>query len=227
MKLVLICAMEAEAEGFRSHMTDVRLRQVAGLAFSQGQLWGQEVAVVTSGVGKVQAARCAQAAILIFQPELLIHVGVAGGVGRGIKTGDVVVASDLVEYDFDLSGLNEGVGQFCSCDGATSRALFSAAQQVLDSGQAYLGRIATGDTFVADSVAAARLRDTFGALACEMEGAAVARVCEANQVPCGVVRAISDNANESAGADYPSFLAAAGRKTERMLAVCLGGGMHH
>ena len=223
MSHLLICAMDAEAQGFRSMLSDRTDEQVGNLTFSSGRLCGQPVTVVKCGVGKVNAALCAQAALLRYSPDAVINVGVAGGVGAGIVTGHVVIGTDTIQYDFDLTAIGEEDGMVSPCDEGLSSALMSAARTVLPENLLSLGRIATGDRFVGDSSTAARIRDHYAALACEMEGGAVAQVCAAWGVPCGVLRAISDNANEHSEVDFPTFLASAVKETEKIIVAYFEG----
>ena len=209
--------MDAEADGFRAMLTSRSDEEIFGMNFSSGLLGENPVTVVKCGVGKVNAALCAQTAVLRFSPDVVINVGVAGGVGKGVVTGHVVIASDTVQYDFDLTAIGEEDGLVSPCDENLSQALFRAARSVLPETRLSLGRIATGDRFVGDSETAARIRDHYNALACEMEGGAVAQVCARAGVPCGVLRAISDNANEHSEVDFPTFLAAAVSDTEQIL----------
>lgn len=222
MSLVLICAMDSEAEGFRSMLRDREDVPFGDLVFSSGDLCGRSVTVVKCGVGKVNAALCTQMAILRFAPEAVINVGVAGGVGNGVVTGSVVIAEDTVQYDFDLTDIGEGEGLYSSCDARIADKLFAAAKEILPEAS-FRGRVATGDRFVGDSKTASHLRDHFGALVCEMEGGAVAQVCAAAGIPCGVLRAVSDNANEQSGVDFPTFLASAVLDTEKIICRFLSG----
>ena len=223
MSHLLICAMDSEANGFRAMLADRKDETVGNLLFSSGLLCGRPVTVVKCGVGKVNAALCAQTAILRYSPDAVINVGVAGGVGQGIVTGHVVIGSDTVQYDFDLTAIGEEDGLVFACDEGISEALFAAARKAIPSQRVSLGRIATGDRFVGDSETAARIRDHYRALACEMEGGAVAQVCAASGVPCGVLRAISDNANEHSEVDFPTFLAAAVADTEKIIVTYFEG----
>lgn len=217
MSHLLICAMDSEAQGFRNLLAHRTEERVGDLVFSSGTLCGQDVVVVKCGVGKVNAALCAQTGILRYAPKAVINVGVAGGVGTGIVTGHVVIGSDTVQYDFDLTAIGEDDGLYHPCDASLAEALMGAAERVLPKERLSLGRIATGDRFVGDSETAARIRDHYSALACEMEGGAVAQVCAASGVPCGVLRAISDNANEHSQVDFPTFLASAVAETEKII----------
>lgn len=217
MSYVLICAMDSEADGFRALLTGRKDEVCSGMTFSSGLLQGVPVTVVKCGVGKVNAALCAQTALLRYSPDAVINVGVAGGVGHGVVTGHVVIGSETVQYDFDLTAIGEEDGLVYPCDKTLAEALYQAARTVLPDERVSLGRIATGDRFVGDSVTCARIRDHYGSLACEMEGGAVAQVCAVSGVPCGVLRAISDNANEHSEVDFPTFLASAVADTEKIL----------
>ncbi|MBO5247960.1 MAG: 5'-methylthioadenosine/adenosylhomocysteine nucleosidase [Clostridia bacterium] len=223
MSHLLICAMDSEAQGFRSMLSQRTDETVGGLLFSKGLLCGHPVIVVRCGVGKVNAALCTQTAILRYSPDAVINVGVAGGVGNGIVTHHVVIGTDTIQYDFDLTAIGEEDGLVSPCDEVLSQGLLAAARSVLPDQRLSYGRIATGDRFVGDSLTAARIRDHYGALACEMEGGAVAQVCAASGIPCGVLRAISDNANEQSEVDFPEFLASAVAETEKIIVAYFEG----
>ena len=179
----------------------------AGMGFTRGTLSGAPVVVAQCSAGKVNAALCAQAMVDLFRPRLVLNIGVAGGVGPDVHIGDVVVATACVQYDFDTTALDPWpVGQlllpgveepqrFLPCDQRVGDLLAQAGEKLY--GRVHRGVVATGDRFVADPQFGLWLHKEFGALACEMEGAAIAQVCLVNQVPCGVLRAISDNALDS------------------------------
>ena len=115
MSYVLICAMDSEADGFRALLTGRKDEVCSGMTFSSGLLQGVPVTVVKCGVGKVNAALCAQTALLRYSPDAVINVGVAGGVGHGVVTGHVVIGSETVQYDFDLTAIGEEDGLVYPC----------------------------------------------------------------------------------------------------------------
>ena len=167
------------------------------------------------GIGKVNAAMCAQTMILHYAPDRIINTGVAGSLSPELGVGDVVIASDVVQHDLDttafgdppglIPGLNT-VRMHCS-DKLRSNYLRNAADKVLGGtgAKAVEGVIASGDQFVADPEKKKRIVDTFGAAACEMEGGAVGQVCAANGIPFAVIRTMSDSADGGAADDYPAF----------------------
>lgn len=204
--------------------------QRAGREFWCGELHGQALVLALSRMGKVAAATTATALIESFGVDQIIFTGVAGGVGSGVRVGDVVVADEFVQHDLDVTPLFPkyevplyGKSRF-ACDPALSRRLRAACQAVF-SGTAvtaqaasdwaevriHQGLIATGDRFIAAAHEASRLLDDLSAaqlvpLAVEMEGAAVAQVCFDYGIAFAAMRTISDRADDHAHVDFPKFV---------------------
>ena len=226
----VIGAMTVEVKGLIAQMENDRTQETAGLVFHRGLLGGVDCVVAKCGAGKVNSAVCAQVMITQYAPRLVINVGVAGGMDVGI--GDLVLASQCVQHDFDTTPLGEPQSQLTICRGegeesfvmlnsdqAASALLLEEARQIY--GGAHLGVIATGDSFVADPAKGRQLRRQFGAKAVEMEGASIAQACYMNSVPFAILRAISDNANDDSPADFPAFVQACAEKSARLLAKAL------
>lgn len=224
----IIGAMDSEIQMIRGQMDYCRTNPLYGLTFYQGRLGNHDVILAKCGIGKVNAARCAQILIDRSNPDYLINTGVAGGVGPGLKLEDIVLSTDLVQHDFRMTAL--GCVDGClSLEGPKDKpTLFMAdesllarfekvAQETAGEAAIHRGRIASGDTFVADQETKKRLYDTYGALACEMEGAAIAQVAQAAGVPFLVVRAISDLADGSASESYTAFEQHAAQLSASML----------
>ncbi len=226
----IIGAMAVEVEGLIAQMESPRRQESAGLAFYRGLLAGVDCVVAQCGPGKVNAALCAQSMLLGWAPRLVINTGVAGGVG--VHIGDLVVASALVQHDYDTTALGEPLGSLTlhrggvheervmlPSDQAAAAVLLKEAESIY--GGAHLGVIATGDTFVAGREKNRWLMETFGAKAVEMEGASIAQACYMSGVPCAVLRAISDNANDDSPVDFPTFVKISAEKSARLLARAL------
>lgn len=178
---------------------------------------------VVCGVGKVNAALAvAQHACESLSGVLI--VGTAGAVDSLLNIGDVVIAADTLSHDVDVTALGFAPGQIPfaehwrweSC--YPLRALAFAAARALGV-SAHIGRIITGDRFVADRAEVARLGDRFGASCLEMETAAVAQACERYGFPWLGVRVISDKADGSASVDFPTFLPKASATLARIVTV--------
>lgn len=228
MEFGIIAAMQKEAAGLLEKMQDKTETVIGGVTYTAGTLCGHTAVVAVCGVGKVFAALCAQTMILRFAPQCIINTGVAGSLSTALSIGDLVIADGAVQHDMDTSAIGDPVGLLSGInkivlptDRALTERLKAAAAAV---GAVALGGIvATGDRFVADAAEKRRIVDTFGAVACEMEGGAVAQACFVNGVPFALVRAISDDASGKAQVDYPVFADAAAKNSIALLCAALGG----
>ncbi|MBR4889200.1 MAG: 5'-methylthioadenosine/adenosylhomocysteine nucleosidase [Clostridia bacterium] len=219
----IIGAMQMEVENIVARMTNTQVRTVAGMDFTQGELAGVPCVVVQCGAGKVNAAMCAQALILEYHPDKVINIGVAGGIGPNVHIGDLVVATHVVQYDFDTTAMGEPLAYLprinqveIPCDEAMSATVCKEAPAIY-SGTVHSGCIATGDKFVADGAFTLELNRLFGAMACEMEGGSIGHVCYLNNVPFTVLRAISDNANDEGSVDFMTFARESAVKSQQLL----------
>ena len=166
---------------------------------------------VVCGIGKVNAAVCTQILVSEYNVSSVINVGVAGGIGKDIFPGDVVIAENLVQYDMDTTAFGDPVGQIprmdtfdFKCDEKLVETAKAACAEASDF-KTFSGRIVSGDMFVASLDKIQWLEKEFQALACEMEGASIAHVCYLNNIPFVVIRSISDNANNGAHMDFEKF----------------------
>jgi adenosylhomocysteine nucleosidase len=211
MIIGIIGAMDEEVEILLKEIVIEKKEVKAMMEFNCGSLWGQKVVVVRSGIGKVNAAVCAQILVDDFQVEAIINVGIAGGIGENINPGDVVIADNLVQHDMDTSAFGDRIGQIPRLDTfdfKCSKDLVGKAKEAcsnLNNVKSFVGRIVTGDQFIADALKIKWLSNEFDAIACEMEGASIAQVCHLNSVPFVVIRSISDNASTGAHMDYEKF----------------------
>lgn len=224
----LIGAIPEEITHLVAALTDAVTETHLGMTFYRGALAGEPVVITRAGVGKVNAALAAGAMALLYHPDRLINTGVAGALAGDLKQGDVVVATSLVEYDMDTTPFGEPRGLLqirgqelveLPADGETVAALIRAAGTCGETPRT--GMIATGDRFVAGADAKAAILSYFPALACEMEGAAIAHAAYAAGVPVAVLRVISDSADGSAQLDYPTFAAIAAEKCQRIVCAYL------
>lgn len=183
----------------------------SGLVFFEGNIGGTNVVAVKSGVGKVNAALCAQNLIIRFGVTHIINTGIAGAMGGNLKIFDMVVSSDAVYHDMEAVAFGYKPTEIpqmkCSAFPA-DRKLIEIAKTAFEkankiSGRKILeGRIATGDQFIADKESKARIREICFPLCCEMEGAAIAHACYLNNTPYLVLRCISDMADDTVEATY-------------------------
>ena len=222
MKIGIIGAMKIEVEKLCSMAENIKKEKVGGIEFNVGDLCGHQVIIAVCGVGKVFAAMCAQVMILNYSPDAIINTGVAGALASELRVGDVAVAENVVQHDMDTSPIGDPVGLISGinmvqipADEKISSALKKTAADI---GMACLsGTIASGDQFIADKAKKAYIKNTFSAIACEMEGAAIGQVCYVNGTPFGILRSISDNGDESAGMSYDKFIGVAVENSVKIL----------
>lgn len=210
-KLGIIGAMQVEVEILLSRMENKTERTVAGSEFFEGTLEGLPVVVVQCGVGKVNAALCAQILRSCFGVTHLVNTGIAGSLCAQLDIGDLVVSQDAMYHDVDAVAFGYPVGKVPGMDVTAFPAddaligyAFAAAEAV-NPGHTKIGRVASGDQFVASREVKERIIEITKALCTEMEGAAIAQTAYRNQLPFVILRAISDKADDSTTMDYPSF----------------------
>ena len=218
----IIGAMRAEVEALIAQLEGSTTKEISGIAFHQGRLQGKEVVIAACGVGKVFAAICAQTMILEYHPAMILHTGVAGSTTDRLPIGGIAVATALVQHDMDTSPLGDPKGLISGInvvqlptDPALTDIFFRLAEAL--SYPVAKGLIATGDRFIAEPEDKRALARAFDAIACEMEGGAIAQVCYVNHTPLCVLRAISDSLSGDAVMEYPAFLALAAERAVRLI----------
>lgn len=221
----IIGAMEEEIKDLLEMMEVETITEKAGLTFYRGKLSDKDCVVVRSGIGKVNAAICTQLLIDLFAVTAVINTGIAGGIHQGIDIGvlDIVISSDTMEYDFDVTAFGYQKGQIPRMDQYIFRSdprLVEVAQQAgrqLADIKLFVGRILSGDQFVSDSAKVAELYQDFQGYGVEMEGAAISHVCHVNEIPVVVIRAISDNADGQAKITYEEFEILAAKNSAQLV----------
>ena len=215
MKLGIIGAMDVEVATLKAKMENVTAATHAGSVCFEGILEGTPAVVVQCGVGKVNAALCAQILCSVYGVTAIVNTGIAGSLCAELDIGDLVVSRDAMYHDFDCVHFGYEMGKVPGMDvvafpaDAKMMELAFAAAEAINPGHTKIGRVASGDLFVAAKPAKEAIITKTGALCTEMEGAAIAHTAYRNGVPFVILRAISDKADDSAEMDYPTFEAIA------------------
>lgn len=229
-RTAIVSALHEELSAVLDLLPDEHRSVVAGREFWRGHLHGYEVVAVLSGIGKVAAATTATLLIERFKVDHVLFTGVAGGLGPGVRVGDMVVADAFLQHDMDASPLfprhevpGTGLARFPS-DAALTATLVRAARATLadlphvlapavrqafglEAPRLHQGLLVSGDRFIATTAESRALQQALpDALAVEMEGAAFAQVCRDFGVPLAVVRTVSDRADDAAHVDFLRFL---------------------
>lgn len=211
MKLGIIGAMSVEVEALKAKMENTDVQIHAGSEYYAGMLEGIPAVVVQCGVGKVNAALCAQILCSIYGVSHLVNTGIAGSLDAQLDICDLVVSEDAMYHDFTVTAFGYPYGKVPGMDVIAFPAdpmlikLAYAAAEAVNPGHTKVGRVASGDQFVCDKAVKDGIIANTQALCTEMEGAAIAHTAYRNGVPFVILRAISDKADGSAEMDYPAF----------------------
>jgi adenosylhomocysteine nucleosidase len=227
-KIGVICAMESEARILLAALSEKEEKEVGGIRFYTGKIGAREVVLAVCGIGKVFAAMCAQAMILHFAPDSIINSGVAGSLSDALSILDFAVSKSLVQHDMDTSPLGDPVGLVSGINRIYFDADEELRKEILEKAsllghRAVLGTIASGDQFIARPEQKEAIISRFGAIACEMEGAAIAQVAFVNSVPFVVLRAISDSYSGQNEMDYALFAEKAAERGAALLLEVIRG----
>jgi len=210
MKIAIMGAMREEIDPILSALGEYTSEEHAGNVYYSAHYAGHELVIAYSKIGKVFSAITASVMLERFGAQVLLFSGVAGGISKELKIGDLIMASSLCQHDVDIVAFGHPYGFIP--EGTlmieSDPELRSIASEVsIDIGiDLYEGIIATGDQFVASSERKSWIQQTFNADALEMEGASVACVCQNFGIPFFVLRAISDTADGEASEDFDAFL---------------------
>lgn len=212
----IIGAMDIEVDAIISSMSEKNEKIISGIKYVSGKIFDKNVVVAKCGVGKVFAAICAQTMIIEYSPKVIINTGVAGSLVSGFNVLDIAIAKSVVQHDMDTSALGDPKGLisginvvYIDTNVNVLNALKTASCTVKCNVKE--GVIASGDKFISDKEEKLQLNKSFNAIACEMEGASIGQVCYVNQVPFGVLRAISDG--DGAEMDYMTFAPLAAKQS--------------
>lgn len=211
MRIGIIGAMSEEVQGLKNLLQNTREEKMGNLTFYIGQISGKDIVLLETGIGKVNAAIGATLMAKVYNVDKIIFTGVAGGINPTLDLGDVVISSDLIQHDMDVTAFGEKLGVIPRMEVSTFKADPKLMELALNAsrklkGKTVVGRILSGDQFIASPEKIEFLRTEFNGECAEMEGAAVAHVCYIFDIPFVVIRTMSDKANSDAHTDYATFM---------------------
>jgi adenosylhomocysteine/aminodeoxyfutalosine nucleosidase len=220
-KLAIMGAMEEEIEPLLEYFDDVNIVEFANNKYYEVNYKGLDIVIAYSKIGKVFASLTATTMIEKFGCNTLLFSGVAGAINPELKIGDLIIADKLCQHDLDITafGHPSGFVPGGSVYIESSSELNSIAKEVASENNLKVieGTIATGDQFVHSVERKDFIESTFKADALEMEGASVAVICNALNVPFFILRAISDSADMDAGFDFDEFLKSSAKNSANYL----------
>ena len=211
----IIGAMDHEIDTLVADLENKKQETKFGLTFFSGKLKKYDVVIVKCGIGKVNAGRTTQVLISEYSPKYIINTGIAGGLNQQLNIGDIVISTDLIQHDFDVTAFGYAKGYMFIgnkeeatkyvADKELSEKVKKILEKVSENRKVFVGRILTGDIFVSSKEKREELVKDFDGFCCEMEGAAVAQVASLNKIPFTVLRLISDLPSGKGPDDYNKF----------------------
>ena len=222
----IIGAMSVEVEELKARLTDAKVERLAGSEYVRGRLCGREVVIAQCGIGKVFAAVCASTMILRYNVSAIINTGVAGTLSEKLGILDFAVSDAVVQHDMDTTAIGDAIGLISGINvieiPASKKLSALALRLAREQGsRCESGIIASGDQFISSAQRKSFIRDTFGAIACEMEGAAIGQVCYISDVDFVIIRCISDSATGEAQMEYPEMVSKAAKKSMALVLAML------
>ena len=228
-KIGIIGAMDLEVDALKAQLNKEKEITKAGMTFLEGTLNGANVVIVKCGIGKVNAGMCVQILADLFDVTHIINTGVAGSLNADLDIGDILVSTDAIYHDMDVTIFGYAKGQVPGTSSASFPADEKMVSLAVESCKAVnpditcrSGRVVSGDQFISSKEVKERLISDFNGHCAEMEGAAIAHAATLNNLPFVVIRAISDKADDSAEMDYPSFEKAAAKHSAALVFDLVG-----
>ncbi|WP_410768981.1 5'-methylthioadenosine/adenosylhomocysteine nucleosidase [Fontibacillus sp. BL9] len=216
----IIGAMDEEISLLLQGIEEQEPEMHAGVSFVKGRFHGKNVVVCKSGVGKVNAAITTQVLIDRFGAQVIWFTGVAGALDPALNIGDIVISSSCQQHDMDCSplGFQRGITPFQEvsdfpADPRYIKLAEEACSRICKEHGYKIGRVLSGDQFVANSDVVRFLYEVMNGACVEMEGAAIGQVCHSNSVPYVILRSMSDKADGTANVNFAEFTVAASKRS--------------
>lgn len=224
-KIAIMGAMTEEIEPLLEYFKEYKTTNYAKNTYYETTYKGLDLVIAYSKIGKVNASLTASVMVEKFGAKTMLFSGVAGAVNEKLKIADILYATKLAQHDLDITAFGHPHGYvpegsvFVSSDetlNAIAKSVAKAKKIDLHS-----GIIATGDQFICDEAKKEWIQKTFQADAIEMEGASVAVVCDALNIPFFILRAISDAAGMDAEFDFDTFLKSSAKQSASFIIAML------
>ena len=221
MKIAIIGAMEKEVQPILKALDSYNSIKYANNIYHEAYYHGHKLIIACSKIGKVFSAMTTSVLTQTFDIDMLLATGVAGSIRSDIKVGNLIIATKTVQHDIDITAFGNKYGEIPGYDIeiTTDKKLREKAKAVALRSTINLreGIIATGDQFVNKISSKDFIHSKFGACAVDMESGSVNIICKEMNIPCLILRAISDNADCNAIARYSESIDMATRSLTKLV----------
>ena len=224
----IISAMDVEVDLLIDEANIKETKTIGSAVVHVGTLKGKDVIIARAGIGKINASSNFTGVMAQYDLSKVIFTGVAGGIKDEESVFDQVVGTKVVEHDYGYLG-NDGFvwcggdpgrfepGECYECDPDLVELAYKSSLQALTDHKVFKGVIASGDQFIASADYVRYLETEFNAYACEMEGAAIAKVCQIYDKPFVIMRTLSDKADGEAHESYMDFMEVAAEQSNAIV----------
>lgn len=220
----IICAMQEELNEILLFMEDISYENLGYIKIFKGKINNIPCIAALCGVGKVSAAMCTYGLILNYHPDFILNVGVAGSIDENLNILDAVVANNAIQHDFDISAFpNRKKGEISGIDSVEMPCTnwiiekLSESTKKIENINYKVGTILTGDQFINSKEKLLNLRNEFGGIACDMEAGSISQLCLMNKIDFGILRTISDNANDNSHIDFNTFVSKSSKNAANII----------
>ena len=221
----IIFAMQEELIELKNFLHINKEKKIYELTFYEATLNNKNIILTESGIGKTNAARTTQILIDYYKPEAIFNIGVAGGIAKNLKVGDVIISTSLVQHDFDITAFDHPKGYIPNVGNTIpiDNNLLNTTKTILDTNNISYkeGVIASGDIFCTKESMATKINTQFNALCVEMEGASIAQTAHLSKTPCLVIRSISDCPDNNNKVTYEEFLETSSKRVAQIMYAIL------
>lgn len=215
--IAIIGAMEIEVNALKAKLDAYEEQEIMNIKVIVGKVGQEDVVLALSGVGKVNAAMTTAVLLQSFNITCVINIGTAGGLLETQNVLDIVIGENCIQHDFDTTTIDGEAGR--GIVSTSDNRLIKIAEKVLasETHKVWLGDIASGDVFVSELAKVEAIKSYFpNVIACEMEAGAIAYVCNFQNIPCIILRSLSDNAyHTNSEMDFKSYAVAASERSAR------------
>lgn len=223
--IAIIFAMQEELIELKKYLHINNEKKIYDLIFYEATLNNQNIILTESGIGKTNAARTTQILIDYYKPEAIFNIGVAGGIAKNLKVGDIIISTSLVQHDFDITAFDHPKGYIPNIGNniPIDNKLLNTTKTIFDTNNISYkeGLIASGDIFCTKESMATKINTQFNALCVEMEGASIAQTAYLSKTPCLVIRSISDCPDNNNKVTYEEFLETSSNKVAQIMYAIL------
>mgnify|MGYP002627252836 CR=1 FL=1 len=202
MKIGLIIAIERELKSFLNNGSKIKSYTVSNRIVYKTKIGKHEIFATKSGYGVIDAASATQLLITKFDCSIIMNFGVTGALEPGLKVDELFVVRKTCNYDYDVSPIDpvkehqyaEFKDEFIPLDDSLisfTKTIYPDIKEAV---------VASGAKFIDKKEDKLEL-NKLGCNICDMEIAAIARVCFLCNVKCLSIKCISDTF-EGDGGDF-------------------------